>query len=73
MSLSSTAPRAAGASIAGRPMLSLPVTPACRAPDDGSTVEMTAPWTAQNAAHRALEISWQTPRFPHSHSRFLFV
>ena len=36
----------------------------------GSAMEMPAPWTAQNAAHRALEISRPHARFPHSHSRF---
>ena len=39
----------------------------------GSAMEMPAPWTAQNAAHRALEISRPPARFPHSHSRLLFL
>ena len=73
MSPSSTARRAAGALIARRPIPHPPVARRLITPHDGSTVEMTAPWTAQNAAHRALEISRENARFPHSHRRFLCV
>ena len=73
MSPSPTARRAAGATIARRPIPYPLVTRRLITANAGSHVEMMAPWTAQNAAHRALEISRQTTRFPHSHNRFFYV
>ncbi len=48
-----------------------PTADATAQPRSRSAMEMPAPWTAQNAAHRALEISRPPARFPHSHSRLL--